>query len=178
MNALRAGVRSIEHGDGLDEAVVDLMLERDVALIPTFLVVEEMLRADRVADGTTPPWAVEKVTELLPSIERGFQLAVSRGVRVAMGTDGGEQSHLPAELSLMVEYGLPPLGALRAATLEAARLLGLEDEVGTLEVGKVADLIVVDGDPLAEPSLWRDPARVTMVVQGGKVVADRRSPAI
>ena len=78
----------------------------------------------------------------------------------------------------LVEYGLPPLSALRAATLEAARLLGLDDEVGTLEVGKVADLIVVDGDPLAEPSLWRDPARVTMVVQGGKVVADRRSPAI
>ena len=74
----------------------------------------------------------------------------------------------------MVEHGLSPLGALRAATLEAARLLGLEDEIGTIEVGKVADLVVVDGDPLAEPSLWRDPARVTMVVQTGEV--GRRPP--
>ena len=91
-----------------------------------------------------------------------------------MGTDGGEQSHLPTELSLMVEHGLSPLGALHAATLEAARLLGLEDEIGTIEVGKIADLVVIDGDPLAEPALWRDPARVTMVVQTGQVVADRR----
>ena len=176
-NAVRAGVRSIEHGDLLDEEGMDLMLAGDVALVPTFLVVEEMLRADRVESGTTPPWAVEKVERMHGRQRESFAEAVRRGVRVAMGTDGGAGSHLPSELALMVEAGLDPLAALRAATLAAARLLGLDREVGTLEVGKVADLVLVSGDPLAEPALWRDPARIALVAQGGRVVADRRATA-
>jgi imidazolonepropionase-like amidohydrolase len=173
-NALRAGVRSIEHGDGIDDEAIDLMLERGVPLVPTFLIIEEMLREDRVASGATPPWAAEKVQGLLAQMEPRFRHAVERGVRIAMGTDGGNGSHLPSELSLMVEHGLSPLGALRAATIEAARLLDLQDEVGTLEPGKVGDVLLVGGDPLAEPALWRDPTRVAMVVQGGRIAADRR----
>jgi imidazolonepropionase-like amidohydrolase len=173
-NALRAGIRSIEHGFGLDDEAIDMMLEHDVPLVPTFLVVEEMLREDRVASGVTPPWAVEKIRELVGEIEPSFRHAVERGVRIAMGTDGGLGSHLPAELSLMVEHGLSPLGALRAATIEAARLLGLESEIGTLQVGKVADLVLLDFDPLAEPAAWRDPTRAAMVIQAGRVVVDRR----
>ncbi len=174
-HALRAGIRSIEHGDGLDDEAIDLMLERGVPLVPTFLVLEDMLREDRVASGATPPWAVEKVQALVARAGPGFRHAVERGVRVAMGTDGGAESHMPSELSLMVENGLSPLRALHAATIEAARLLGLEAEIGTLEPGKVADVLLVDGDPIAEPSLWRDPRRIAMVVQDGRVVADRRS---
>jgi imidazolonepropionase-like amidohydrolase len=173
-NALRAGIRSIEHGDGLDDEAIDMMLERDVPLVPTFLIVEEMLREDRVSSGVTPPWAVEKIRAVVAEIEPRFRHAVERGVRIAMGTDGGLGSHLPAELSLMVEHGLSPLGALRAATIEAARLLGLESEIGTLEVGKVADLVLLDFDPLAEPAAWRDPTRAAMVIQAGRVVVDRR----
>jgi imidazolonepropionase-like amidohydrolase len=89
-----------------------------------------------------------------------------------MGTDGGFGSHLPTELSLMVEHGLSPLGALRAATMEAARLLDLEEEVGTLEVGKIGDILLLGGDPLSEPSLWREPSGIAMVVQAGRVVAN------
>jgi imidazolonepropionase-like amidohydrolase len=173
-NALRAGIRSIDHGDGLDDEAIDLMLERDVPLVPTFLIVEEMLREDRVASGVTPPWAVAKVRELMGEIEPRFRHAVERGVRIAMGTDGGMGSHLPAEVSLMVDKGLAPLTALRAATIEAARLLGLDTEIGTLETGKFADILLLNGDPIAEPSLWRDPSRIAMVVQAGRVVADRR----
>lgn len=174
-NALRAGVRSIEHGDGIDDEAIDLMLERDVPLVPTFLITEEMLRTDRVEDGVTPPWAVTKVRELLVQLDPQFRHAVDRGVRIAMGTDGGLGSHLPSELSLMVEHGLSPLGALRAATIDAARLLGLDGEIGTLETGKMADVLLVDGDPLGEPALWRDPSRIVLVVQAGRVVADRRN---
>ena len=173
-NALRAGIRSIDHGDGLDDEAIDLMLERDVPLVPTFLIIEEMLREDRVDSGVTPPWAVEKVRVLVGEIEPRFRHAVERGVRVAMGTDGGVGSHLPSELSLMVEHGMSPLASLRAATMDAARLLGLDGEIGTLEAGKAADLLLVDGDPIAEPALWRDPARIVTVIQGGRVVADRR----
>lgn len=173
-NALMAGIRSIDHGDGLDDEAIDLMLERDVPLVPTFLIVEEMLDTGRVERGETPPWAYEKIQELLPVIDSGFRRAVERGVRIAMGTDGGNGSHLPSELSLMVEHGLSPLGALRAATIEGARLLGLDDDLGTLEAGKIADLLLLDFDPLTDPAVWRDPARVSVVVQSGRVVADRR----
>ena len=173
-NALRAGIRSIDHGDGLDDEAIDMMLERDVPLVPTFLIIEEMLREDRVESGVTPPWAVEKVRVLVEEIEPRFRHAVERGVRIAMGTDGGVGSHLPTELSLMVEHGLSPLASLRAATIDAARLLGLDGEIGTLEAGKAADVVLVDGDPIAEPALWRDPARIVTVIQGGRVVADRR----
>jgi imidazolonepropionase-like amidohydrolase len=176
-NAIRAGVRSIEHGDLLDEEGMDLMLAGDVALVPTFLIVEEMLRPDRVEDGTTPPWAVEKVERMRGRQRESFAEAVRRGVRVAMGTDGGAGSHLPSELALMVEAGLDPLAALRAATVDAARLLGLDREVGTLEAGKLADLVLVSGDPPAEPALWRDPSRIALVTQAGRVFADRRGAA-
>lgn len=172
-NALRAGVKSIEHGDGIDDEAIDLMLARDVPLVPTFLVIDEMLTPERLANGATPPWAAEKVQVLLADMEPRFKHAVARGVRVAMGTDGVQGSHLPSELALMVRYGLSPLASLRAATMEGARLLGLEAVVGTLEAGKLADLAVLDFDPLADPDLWRDPARVHVVVQGGEVVARR-----
>ena len=174
-NALRAGIRSIDHGDGLDDEAIDLMLDRGVPLVPTFLIIEEMLREDRVASGVTPSWAVTKVRELVGEIEPRFRHAVERGVRIAMGTDGGLGSHLPTELALMVEHGLSPRAALGAATIEAATLLGLAADLGTLERGKIADVLLVDGDPIAEPSLWRDPSRVSMVVQAGRVVADRRA---
>jgi imidazolonepropionase-like amidohydrolase len=173
-NAIRAGVRSIEHGDLIDEEGIDLLLERDVVLVPTHLVVEEMLRPDRVEAGITPSWAVEKVGKLKGRQRETFAEAVRRGARIAMGTDGVSGSHLPTELALMTEFGMTPHASLRAATLEAARLLGIDADVGTLEVGKLADVILVAGDPLADPSLWRDPARVILVAQDGRVVTDRR----
>jgi imidazolonepropionase-like amidohydrolase len=74
----------------------------------------------------------------------------------------------------MSDFGLGPFRAIQAATSDAAALLGLTDRAGTLEAGKQADLIAVAGDPLAEPGLWRDPARIILVIQGGRIVADRR----
>jgi imidazolonepropionase-like amidohydrolase len=91
-----------------------------------------------------------------------------------MGTDSFNGMYPPAELAYLSEYGLGPFRAIQAATTEAAKLLGLSDEVGTLEPGKLADLVAVSGDPLSEPELWRDPARIVFVMQGGRVVADRR----
>ena len=173
-NALVAGVRSIEHGDGIDDEAIDLMLERDVPLVPTLQISYRMLEPALVEQGITPPWAVEKQQALMADLERNLRHAIERGVRIAMGTDGARDEHLPAELALMVRHGLSPLGALRAATIEAARLLDLEADLGTMEPGKIADLVLIQGDPLAEPELWADPARVVAVVQGGKVVADRR----
>jgi imidazolonepropionase-like amidohydrolase len=173
-NALRAGISSIEHGDLIDDEGIDLMLERDVPLIPTFIINFALMDEGRIARGEVPPWAVDKMRYLFERQQVGFRHAVERGVRVAMGTDSFNGMYPPAELAYMAEYGLGPFRAIQAATIEAARLLGLGGEVGTLEAGKQADLIMVSGDPLADPELWRDPARIVFVMQGGRVVADRR----
>jgi imidazolonepropionase-like amidohydrolase len=173
-NALRAGITSIEHGDLLDDEGIDLMLERGVPLIPTFNINFALMDSDRVARGDVPPWAIEKMTYLFNKQQVNFRHAVERGVKIVMGTDSFSGMYPPAELAYMAEYGLGAFRAIKAATSDAAALLGLADQVGTLETGKVADLIAVAGDPLADPELWRDPARIVFVMQGGRVVADRR----
>ena len=173
-NALRAGITSVEHGDLIDDEGIDLMLERDVPLVPTFNINFALMDEDRVARGDVPPWAIEKMRYLFEKQQVNFRHAVSRGVRVVMGTDSFSGMYPPAELAYMSEFGLGPFRAIQAATIDAAALLGLANQVGTLEVGKQADLIAVTGDPLAEPEMWRDPARIVFVMQGGLVVADRR----
>jgi imidazolonepropionase-like amidohydrolase len=173
-NALRAGITSIEHGDLIDDEGIDLMLERDVPLVPTFNINFTLMDQERVARGDVPPWAVEKMSYLFERQQVNFRHAVERGVRVVMGTDSFNGMYPPAELAYMSEFGLGPYRAIQAATIEAAKLLSLAGEIGTLEAGKQADLIAVSGDPLAEPELWRDPARIVFVMQGGVVVADRR----
>jgi imidazolonepropionase-like amidohydrolase len=173
-NALRAGITSIEHGDLIDDEGIDLMLARDVPMIPTFNINFVLMDEGRIARGEVPPWAVEKMRYLFEHQQKNFLHAVERGVRVCMGTDSFNGLYPPAELAYMAQYGLGPFRAIQAATTEAAKLLGLTDEIGTLEAGKQADLIAVSGDPLAEPDLWRDPARIVFVMQAGRVVADRR----
>jgi imidazolonepropionase-like amidohydrolase len=173
-NALRAGITSIEHGDLIDDEGIDLMLERGVPLIPTFNINFALMDSERVARGDVPPWAIEKMTYLFNKQQVNFRHAVERGVKIVMGTDSFSGMYPPAELAYMTEYGLGAFRAIQAATSDAAALLGLADQVGTLETGKIADLIAVTGDPLADPELWRDPARIVFVMQGGRVVADRR----
>ncbi len=173
-NALRAGITSIEHGDLIDDEGIDLMLELDVPLVPTFNINFALMDDDRISRGEVPPWAVEKMRYLFDRQQTNFHHAVERGVRVVMGTDSFNGMYPPAELAYMSDFGLGPFRAIQAATCDAARLLGLADLIGTLEPGKQADFIAVSGDPLAEPELWRDPARVVLVVQGGRIVADRR----
>jgi imidazolonepropionase-like amidohydrolase len=174
VQALRAGVRSIEHGSLVDDEGIDLLLERGVPIVPTFLVAEEVARSENVASGATPPWAVQKARDIEARRAERFAAAVERGVTIVMGSDLGLGPHHPAELALMVDHGLSPLAALRSATLDAARLLDLDADLGTLEVGKIADLVLLDFDPLREPSRWRDPAAVRAVIQGGRLVVDRR----
>ncbi len=173
-NALRAGITSVEHGDLIDDEGIDLMLARDVPLIPTFNINFALMDEGRVARGEVPPWAIEKMTYLFKRQQQNFRHAVERGVRIVMGTDSFSGMYPPAELAYMAEFGIGPFRAIQAATTEAAKLLGLADQVGTLEPGMQADLIAVSGDPLSEPTLWRDPARIVFVMQGGRVIADRR----
>ena len=165
--AIRAGVRSIDHGTFLDEEAVAMMAERGTWLVPTLTAGDT---TDALADDPKVPEPVrEKLRELgRPELD-SFRMAAEAGVKVAMGTDCPVAPHGTnlRELQLMTENGFKPEQALVAATSSAAELMGLQDELGTIEPGKRADVVVVDGDPFAFETLkdrveqvWKDGVRV------------------
>lgn len=166
-NGIRAGIRSIDHGIYLDDEALELMLEHGTWLVPTLVAPRGVVRAAD-AGAAIPAASVAKAREVVETHAASFRAAVAAGVKVAMGTDSGVTPHGQNldELALMVEGGMSPMDALRAATRSAAELMGLEDELGTLEPGKRADLVVVSGDPL-DLSTLAD--RIDAVYQDGEL---------
>ena len=148
-NAIRAGIRSIDHGIYLDDEAIALMLERGTWLVPTLVAPRGVIDAAD-AGASIPEASVAKARDVVETHRASFAKAVEAGVKVAMGTDSGVTPHGNnlRELQLMVEGGMTPMQAIVATTRSAAELMGLEEELGTLEPGKRADLVVVDGDPL------------------------------
>jgi imidazolonepropionase-like amidohydrolase len=167
-NAIRAGIRSIDHGIYLDDEAIEMMLARGTWLVPTLVAPLGVIDA-AAAGAAIPEASVRKAHEVAEIHRASFAKAVEAGVKVAMGTDSGVTPHGNnlRELELMVEGGMTPMQAIVATTRTAAELMGLEDELGTLEPGKRADLVVVDGDPL-EISGLRD--RIEAVYQDGTQV--------
>jgi imidazolonepropionase-like amidohydrolase len=168
-NAVRAGVDSIEHGVFLDDEAVELMRERGTFLVAT-LVAPDGISRHGIAAGI-PAFAVEKSDRIRATHQESFKRALSAGVRIAMGTDAGTPFNYHGgaarELALMVECGMRPIEALRAATHEAAGLLGILDDAGTLEAGKSGDLALVDGDPTADIAILGEPGRIRGVMARG-----------
>jgi imidazolonepropionase-like amidohydrolase len=169
--AVRAGIRSIEHGVYLDDEAIELMLERGTFLVPTLVAPRGVLAAAE-AGVPMPDAARRKAVEVTEAHADSFRRAVAAGVKVAMGTDSGVTPHGRnlAELELTAKGGMAPAAVLRATTAAAAELLGLEAELGTVEPGKRADLVVVDGDPFELATL---PDRVVAVYQDGRLVSGR-----
>src|SRR5262245_39243717 len=168
--AVRTGIRSIEHGIYLDDEAISMMLERGTYLVPTLIAPMGVLEA---ADCglNVPPYAVEKTKMVMEAHRESISLAIAAGVKVAMGTDSGVTPHGQnlRELPEMVACGMTPADALIATTRTAAELLGVLDDRGTLEPGKRADLVVLDGDPLDVADMA---ARVRGVYQDGRLVAE------
>lgn len=177
-NALRAGVVSIEHGCLLDEEALELLRARDAWLVPTLVAPRDVIAQG--AQGRVPESMVEKAAALSTRHMASFRAAVEAGVNIAMGTDASVGPHGAnlRELALMVEGGMSPLQAIAASTSAGARLLGRQHELGTLAPGKLADAVVVQGDPLGDISLLTRPDAIRMVVQGGTPAKDhlRRQP--
>jgi imidazolonepropionase-like amidohydrolase len=167
-NAVRAGIRSIEHGIFLDDEAIELMLGRGTYLVPTLVAARGVV--DAADEGAAIPEAsVHKAREVVEIHRESFRRAVEAGVRIATGTDSGVTPHGRnlRELALMVEGGMTPAAALVATTSSAADLLGVSDDLGTVEPGKIADLVIVDGDPYDVVSL---PAAVSEVWKDGERV--------
>ena len=168
-NAIRAGIRSIEHGIFLDEEAIGLMLDRGTWLVPTLIAPVWVIEAVE-AGAALSEASIRKARDVVDIHADSIARAVAAGVKVAMGTDAGVGPHGDnlRELSLMAKAGMIPAAVLRATTLEAARLLGVDGDRGTIETGKLADFVVVDGDPYELDGI-RD--RIVQVWKGGTRVA-------
>jgi imidazolonepropionase-like amidohydrolase len=155
-NAIRAGIRSIEHGIYLDDEAIELMVAHGTWLVPTLVAPRGVIEAAD-AGAAIAPQSVAKAREVVETHHASFEKAVAAGVKVAMGTDSGVTPHGQnlRELALMVDCGMTPMQAIVATTRSAAELMGLDAELGTLEAGKRADLVVVAGDPLDVATLDR-----------------------
>ena len=148
--ALRAGVDSIEHGSMLDDEAITLFKATGAFLVPTLMAQETV--EGRAKDGTLKGERADKARFIAPRALASFRKAVEAGVRIALGTDAGVYPHgnNAREFVLMVQNGMTPMEAIVAGTSNAAKLLHLEDQIGTIEKGKIADLVAVPGDPLED----------------------------
>ncbi|TAL10083.1 MAG: amidohydrolase family protein [Chloroflexota bacterium] len=168
-NAVRAGIRSIEHGIFLDDEGIELMQARGTWLVPTLVAPHGVLEA-AAAGAAIPESILDKARSVIDRHTEAVRHAIEAGVRVAMGTDSGVTPHGNnlRELDLMHELGMAPGAVLEATTRSAAELLGVADQRGTIELGKLADLVIVDGDPYDFATLRE---RISAVYLGGRRVA-------
>jgi len=165
--ASRAGVDSIEHGSYIDDAGIAEMKKNGTYLVPTLYLMDWFYEnAEKIG---TPAESIAKAREVMPAARKNVQRAFAAGVKVGFGTDAAVYPHgLNArEFAVYVKMGMTPLAAIQTATVNDADLLGWSDRVGTVEAGKFADLIAVDGDPLADVTTLE---RVKFVMKGGEVV--------
>ena len=176
-NAVECGVESIEHGVYLDESVVEEMRRRGTFLVPTLLPGETLFDLARERPGSVLPQSLRKAEQVFPHHRASFRMAVEAGVRIAMGTDSAVCPHGEngRELGLMVDNGMTEMEAIVASTRTAAECIHMDADVGTLEPGKLADLLVVDGDPLDDIQLLADKESLVMIMQGGTVHKDSMS---
>ena len=172
-NAVKAGAHSIEHATLMDEEAAGLMREYGVFMVPTLSALATT--AGCPADGGVPESALTKARSLQARHESSFKKALRAGLKIALGTDAGtpfnHHGDNAQELERMVALGMTPMEAILSATSSAAVLLGLGDVIGTIEVGRQADLLVVDGNPLRRITMLRERDRLAGVLQGGRFVA-------
>lgn len=172
-NAVRAGAHSIEHATLMDEESAALMNEQAVYMVPTLSALATTAACRRGCG--IPDSALDKAKAMTKRHQASFKQAHRRGLLIAMGTDAGTPFNYHGdnaqELERMVTFGMSPMEAILASTSSAARLIGIQDIVGTIERGKEADLILIDGNPLRKIELLRDRGRIVGVMRSGKFVA-------
>lgn len=168
--AIEEGVDTIEHGFYLNQApeLLELLAARGGVLVPTLSFLHDV--AEHKTDQWTPH-LVERGAFNVGEATKTLSAALEASVPIAMGWDGVPERRAASELGLMVEAGMRPAEALKSATSTAAYALGLDDLIGTIEPGKLADLLVVDGDPLEDLNVLLDADRINLVIQIGEPVA-------
>lgn len=171
IRAIKAGVDSIEHGTLMNDEVRRLMKKNGTYLVPTILAGEFVAQKAKI-DGYFPEIVRPKAIAIGPQLKGNFSKAYKAGVKIAFGTDSGVSAHgdNAQEFALMVEAGMPPIEAIRAATVHAADLLGETESLGSISIGKHADIVAVKGNPLENIALLE---KMSFVMKGGVIYKDQ-----
>lgn len=172
-NAVRAGIHSIEHGIFLDDEAIELMLENGTYLVPTLLAPVSVLESSKENENM-PEYAIEKAREVAEIHRDSIAKAYKAGVKIAMGTDAGVMAHGTnlRELGLMCGIGMSPMEAIVATTKVAAECMGWEDRLGTVESGKLADIVIVKTNPLDNIHSLEDTDHIAFVLKDGNIEKD------
>jgi imidazolonepropionase-like amidohydrolase len=165
--AVRGGVTTIEHGTFLDDEGIELMKKNGTYLVPTIIAGKTVADSAKIL-GYYHPLVVPKALEVGPLIQATFAKAYKAGVKIAFGTDSGVSIHgyNAYEFQYMVEAGMPAMEAIKAATIIPAEIIGNQKDLGTIEVGKIADIIATEGNPLQDIKMMR---KVSFVMKDGVV---------
>lgn len=171
--ALAAGADSIEHGTMLTDESIKLFKKAGAYYIPTLSTVNGYIERLNANPNAYPPDVLVKIKWRINVTGKSLEKAYPAGVKIAFGTDAGVSKHgrNADEFELLVKHGMPPMAAIQAATVNAADLLGVAQDVGTLEPGKAADIIAVSGDPLSDVTVLKS---VRFVMKGGQVAKDEK----
>jgi imidazolonepropionase-like amidohydrolase len=173
--AIRAGIDSIEHGSFLDEEALNMMKQRGTYYVPTLMAVQGL--SEQIAKGVPiPPPILEKAKAAIAAVHQTFQKALAMGIKIGLGTDAAVYPHgrNAEEFHQMVDLGMKPIDALRAGMSVDADLLGLADKIGTLDAGKLADVVAVPGDPMEN---IRQTEHVFFVMKEGVIYKNDRGGA-
>jgi imidazolonepropionase-like amidohydrolase len=168
--AVRAGINSIEHGTFMSDETMALMIEKGTYYVPTISAGKYVMEKAKIP-GYFPPVVAKKALEIGPKIQGTFERAYAAGVKMAFGTDAAVFPHGDnwKEFGYMMEAGMKPMETIKSATMGAATLLRINDQYGSLEANKIADIVAVDGDPIQDISVM---GKVSFVMKGGKVFKD------
>jgi imidazolonepropionase-like amidohydrolase len=171
-NAVKVGINSIEHGTCLNDEVISLMLSNGTFLVPTFLAMK--INKELAEDETSniPDWSRDDAIRMENVHENNMKKAYNAGVKIVMGTDSGVVPHGRnlEELGYMYDMGMSPMEAIVAGTKRAAECLGWEGDLGTIEKGKFADIVISKKDPLSHIKSLGDPNNILMVIKDGKIL--------
>jgi len=173
-NALNAGIKSIEHGTYLDEECIQLLLENDAWLVATQLA--HWSNLELLEDGELPDFSQEDARKVAMNSHQNMKKAYQAGVKIVMGTDSGIAPHGQnlRELGYLCDIGMTPMEAIQAGTKNAAELVGMDKKIGTLEKGKLADVIISQNDPIKDIKSLGSHENIVLVMKEGKVFKDLR----
>ncbi|MBI5680957.1 MAG: amidohydrolase family protein [Methanobacterium sp.] len=169
-NALKAGVHSIEHGTYLDNEAINMMIDQDTYLVPTCLVIKQNKKF--AESGDLPEYSRAQALEIVDIHDKNIKNAYKAGVKIVMGTDCGVIPHglNLRELGFLCDIGMSPQEAIMAGTKYAAECMGWQDKIGTVEPGKLADIIISKKDPILDIKSLGNPDNVLLVMKDGKIV--------
>ncbi len=174
-NALKAKIHSIEHGSYLDDEAIQMMIDQGTYLIPTLVVMKHNKKFAEAGD--LPEWSRKQAIEIVDIHEKNIKKAYKAGVRIAMGTDCGVVPHgiNLEELGFLCDVGMSAEEAIMAGTKIAAECIGYDHKIGTVEEGKLADIIISKKDPIAHIRSLGNPDNIILVMKDGKIVKDLRN---